>query len=58
MIYDGKGYKDRLYKDDEFECIGWYMYMELQNAMIEDYKYSIHQEFKVGMNIVVHQSIW
>ena len=26
MIYDGR-HKDKLYKDDEFECIGWYMYM-------------------------------
>ena len=26
MIYDGR-HKDRLYKDDEFECIGWpYVY--------------------------------
>ena len=25
MIYDG-GHKDRMYKDDEFECIGWYVH--------------------------------
>jgi len=26
MIYDGR-HKDRLYKEDEFECVGWHMYM-------------------------------
>ena len=31
MIYDGR-HKDRLYKDDEFECIGWYMYMTPEDA--------------------------
>ena len=32
MIYDGR-HKDRLYKDDEFECIGWHMYMTPEDAM-------------------------
>ena len=32
MIYDGR-HKDKLYKDDEFECIGWYMYMTPEDAM-------------------------
>lgn len=31
MIYDGR-HKDRLYKDDEFECIGWHMYMSPEQA--------------------------
>ena len=26
MIYDGR-HKDKLYKEDEFECIGTHMYM-------------------------------
>jgi dTDP-4-amino-4,6-dideoxygalactose transaminase len=32
MIYDGR-HKDKLYKDDEFECIGWHMYMTPEDAM-------------------------
>ena len=31
MIYDGR-HKDRLYKEDEFECIGWHMYMSPESA--------------------------
>ena len=31
MIYDGR-HKDRLYKDDEFDCIGWHMYMSPEQA--------------------------
>ena len=31
MIYDGR-HKDRLYKDDEFECVGWHMYMSPESA--------------------------
>ena len=31
MIYDGR-HKDRMYKDDEFECVGWHMYMGPEQA--------------------------
>lgn len=31
MIYDGR-HKDRFYKEDEFECIGWHMYMAPEQA--------------------------
>ena len=31
MIYDGR-HKNKLYKDDEFECIGWHMYMSPEQA--------------------------
>jgi len=31
MIYDGR-HKDKLYQDDEFECIGWHMYMTPEDA--------------------------
>lgn len=31
MIYDGR-HTDRLYKEDEFECIGWHMYMTPEQA--------------------------
>jgi len=31
MIYDGR-HKDELYQDDEFECIGWHMYMTPEEA--------------------------
>jgi dTDP-4-amino-4,6-dideoxygalactose transaminase len=31
MIYDGR-HKDRLYKEDEFECVGWHMYMSPESA--------------------------
>ena len=31
MIYDGR-HKNKLYKDDEFECIGWHMYMSPESA--------------------------
>jgi hypothetical protein len=31
MIYDGR-HKDKLYDEDEFECIGWYMYMSPEQA--------------------------
>lgn len=31
MIYDGR-HKDKLYQDDEFECIGWHMYMSPESA--------------------------
>ena len=31
MIYDGR-HKDRMYDEDEFECIGWHMYMSPENA--------------------------
>jgi dTDP-4-amino-4,6-dideoxygalactose transaminase len=31
MIYDGR-HKDRLYKEDEFECVGWHMYMSPEAA--------------------------
>lgn len=31
MIYDGR-HKDTLYNDDNFECIGWHMYMSPEQA--------------------------
>lgn len=31
MIYDGR-HKDVLYKNDEFECVGWHMYMTPEQA--------------------------
>lgn len=31
MIYDGR-HKDKLYTDDQFECIGWHMYMSPEQA--------------------------
>ena len=31
MIYDGR-HKDRMYDDDQFECIGWHMYMAPEQA--------------------------
>jgi len=31
MIYDGR-HKDQMYNDDEFECIGWHMYMSPESA--------------------------
>jgi dTDP-4-amino-4,6-dideoxygalactose transaminase len=31
MIYDGR-HKNKLYDDDEFECIGWHMYMAPEQA--------------------------
>lgn len=31
MIYDGR-HKYKLYKDDEFECVGWHMYMSPEQA--------------------------
>lgn len=31
MIYDGR-HKNKLYDDDEFECIGWHMYMTPEQA--------------------------
>jgi dTDP-4-amino-4,6-dideoxygalactose transaminase len=31
MIYDGR-HKDTLYDDDEFECVGWHMYMSPEQA--------------------------
>lgn len=31
MIYDGR-HKDRMYNDDEFECVGWHMYMSPESA--------------------------
>lgn len=31
MIYDGR-HKYRMYADDEFECIGWHMYMTPEQA--------------------------
>src|SRR5210317_599900 len=31
MIYDGRN-KNKLYQDDEFECIGWHMYMSPESA--------------------------
>lgn len=31
MIYDGR-HTDKLYQDDEFECIGWHMYMTPEEA--------------------------
>lgn len=31
MIYDGR-HKNTLYKEDEFECIGWHMYMSPESA--------------------------
>lgn len=31
MIYDGR-HKYKLYKEDEFECIGWHMYMSPESA--------------------------
>ena len=33
MIYDGRN-KTKLYKDDEFECIGWHMYMTPEQAKV------------------------
>jgi len=31
MIYDGR-HKNVMYKDDQFECIGWHMYMSPEQA--------------------------
>lgn len=31
MIYDGR-HKDKMYVDDNFECIGWHMYMTPEDA--------------------------
>ena len=31
MIYDGR-HKYKMYNDDEFECIGWHMYMSPESA--------------------------
>lgn len=31
MIYDGR-HKDKMYDDDEFECVGWHMYMAPEEA--------------------------
>jgi dTDP-4-amino-4,6-dideoxygalactose transaminase len=31
MIYDGR-HKYKLYKEDEFECVGWHMYMSPEQA--------------------------
>lgn len=31
MIYDGR-HKARMYDEDEFDCIGWHMYMSPENA--------------------------
>ena len=31
MIYDGR-HKDRMYKEDQFDCIGWHMYMSPEQA--------------------------
>ena len=31
MIYHGR-HKDRFYKEDEFECVGWHMYMSPESA--------------------------
>jgi dTDP-4-amino-4,6-dideoxygalactose transaminase len=31
MIYDGR-HKNRIYNNDEFECIGWHMYMTPEQA--------------------------
>jgi len=31
MIYDGR-HKDRMYATDEFECVGWHMYMTPEQA--------------------------
>lgn len=34
MIYDGR-HKDKMYVDDDFECIGWHMYMTPEDAKRE-----------------------
>ena len=46
MIYDGR-HKDRLYKDDEFDCVGWHMYMGPESAKkgLEIFNSSTIQEF-------------
>ena len=31
MLYDGR-HKDKMYVDDDFECIGWHMYMTPEDA--------------------------
>ena len=31
MIYDGR-HTDRMYDEDEFECVGWHMYMSPESA--------------------------
>ena len=31
MIYDGR-HKDKMYDEDEFECVGWHMYMSPESA--------------------------
>ena len=31
MIYDGR-HKDKMYDDDQFECVGWHMYMSPEQA--------------------------
>jgi len=55
MIYDGR-HKDRMYDDDQFECIGWHMYMSPEDAKkgleifnsdrIEDYNESVGGKWK------------
>ena len=46
MIYDGR-HKDRMYKDDEFDCVGWHMYMGPESAKkgLEIFNSSTIQEF-------------
>jgi len=55
MIYDGR-HKYRMYDDDEFECIGWHMYMAPEEAKkgleifnsdrIQDYNESVGGSWK------------
>ena len=55
MIYDGR-HKDILYDDDEFECVGWHMYMSPEQAKrgleilnsdrIKDYNQSVGGSWK------------
>lgn len=55
MIYDGR-HKDRMYDDDEFECVGWHMYMAPEEAKkgleifnsdkIQDYNESVGGSWK------------
>jgi len=46
MIYDGR-HKNKLYKEDEFECVGWHMYMTPEEA-------KLGMEIFHGNNIMIH----
>ena len=57
MIYDGR-HKDRMYNEDEFECVGWHMYMSPEQAKrgleifnsdkIQDFNKSVGGSWRYG----------